>query len=60
MTKTFSLEMIIPRSLTLCIISGCGSLYLFSFVVERSFSDDGRLSKTLIYEYSRVSFEVIL
>ena len=31
----------IPRSLTLCILSGCGSLYLFPSAAGGSFSDDG-------------------
>lgn len=39
--ETFYLELSIPRSLALCILSGCGSLYLFPSAARGSFSNDG-------------------
>lgn len=31
----------VPRSLTLCIMAGCGSLHLFPTAAGGRFSDDG-------------------
>jgi hypothetical protein len=36
--ETSHLVLNVPRSLTLCIMTGCGSLYLFTSAVGRSFS----------------------
>ena len=39
--KISHLGLSVPRPLTLWILSGCGSLYLFPDTAARSFSDDG-------------------
>lgn len=39
--EAFHLGMSVPRPLALCILSGCGSLCLFSSAEGGSFSDDG-------------------
>ena len=41
------------RSLTLCLLSACGSLYVFLSATEGSFLM--MASKALIYEYSRIT-----
>lgn len=35
------LELGIPKSLLPCVLSGCGSMYLFSYAAGRDFSDVG-------------------
>ena len=39
--KTSHLGVSVPRFLTLCMLSGCGSLYLFLPTAQESFSEDG-------------------
>ena len=39
--ETFLLGLSVPWSLSLCIMSGCGCLYLFPSAAEGTFSDDG-------------------
>lgn len=39
--ETFHLGLSVPRSLTLCVLSSYGSLYLFSSAAEGSVSDNG-------------------
>ena len=38
--NTYHLQLSVPRSVTFCIMSDCGSLILFSSLVGGSFSDD--------------------
>lgn len=38
---TSHLSLSVLWSLALCIMSGCGSIYLFPYITERSFPDDG-------------------
>lgn len=57
--ETSHLGQSIPRSLTLHIISGRGSLYLFPFDARGILSDDMMMNKELICEYSRILLGVI-
>jgi hypothetical protein len=52
--KTFYLGQSVPRSFSLCVMSGCGSLYLFPSAAGRSL-----LNKALSYEYRRMSLGVL-
>lgn len=39
--ETFCLELVVPKSLILCIMSSCEYVYLFPYASGRSSSDDG-------------------
>lgn len=54
------LRMSLPRVLTLCTLSNCGSLYLFPCLAGRGFSDDGWTRHWSMHECSRMLSGVIL